>query len=105
MDEYFNYWDVTQAAVKSVNKNYIFGGPGGNLLHRHDKSYGWNLLEHVITGTNYWTNQTGGSIDFIATHCKGTTIINGQRAARTETIMNSEKQVIGTESGVQKKKC
>mgnify|MGYP000166150877 CR=1 FL=1 len=70
VNEYFNYWDVTQAAIKSINPKFIFGGPAENLLHPHQKSFGWKLLEHVVAGKNYWTNATGGSIDFIAAHLK-----------------------------------
>ena len=95
MQQYFNYWDVTLAALNDTNPNLIFGGPGENLMHSHKKSFGWNLLEHVANGTNYWTNTTENRIDFIASHNKGTTLINDEKVARTETILEAEKYIIG----------
>ena len=95
MKEYFNYWDVTSAALNAINPKLVFGGPGDNLLHSHNKSYSWQLLDHITNGINYWTKKKEGRIDFIATHSKGTTSINGKRVARTTTILNSEKTVIG----------
>ena len=95
MQQYFNYWDVTLAAINDTNPNLIFGGPGENLMHSHKKSFGWNLLEHVVNGTNYWTNTTENRIDFIASHNKGTTLINDEKVARTETILEAEKYIIG----------
>ena len=96
MQEYFNYWDVTSAALNDTNPNLIFGGPGENLMHSHKTSFGWNLLEHVVNGKNYWTKTVGSRIDFIASHNKGTSMINGEKAARTETILEAEKYIIGT---------
>ena len=95
MQQYFNYWDVTLAALNDTNPNLIFGGPGENLMHSHKKSFGWNLLEHVVNGTNYWTKTTENRIDFIASHNKGTTLINDEKVARTETILEAEKYIIG----------
>ena len=95
MQQYFNYWDVTLAAINDTNPNLIFGGPGENLMHSHKKSFGWNLLEHVVNGTNYWTKTTENRIDFIASHNKGTTLINDEKVARTETILEAEKYIIG----------
>ena len=95
MQEYFNYWDVTLAALNDTNSNIIFGGPGENLMHSHKTSFGWNLLGHITNGTNYWTNTTENRIDFIASHNKGTTTVNEERFARTETILEAEKYIIG----------
>ena len=95
MQEYFNYWDVTLAALNDTNSNIIFGGPGENLMHSHKTSFGWNLLGHITNGTNYWTNTTENRIDFIASHNKGTTTVNDERVARTETILEAEKYIIG----------
>ena len=95
MQQYFNYWDVTLAALNDTNPNLIFGGPGENLMHSHKTSFGWNLLEHVVNGINYWTNTTENRIDFIASHNKGTTLINDEKVARTETILEAEKFIIG----------
>ena len=51
----------------------------------------WSLIEILVNNLNF-----GQSLFLNVTpYLKGTTTINGNRAARTDTIMNSEKYVIG----------
>ncbi len=62
-----NYWDATSEAIKSVNQDYQFGGPGtARGLTDELKA----VLAHCDTGTNAITGQTGAVLDFISIHRK-----------------------------------
>lgn len=67
-DEYNKLYDYTADAVKRALPTARVGGPnvtgGGYDLMR-------SFLEHVRSGTNYVTGETGSPIDFIGFHAKG----------------------------------
>lgn len=62
-----NYWDATSEAIKAVNNNYIFGGPG-TALGVSDEFKA--VLAHCDTGTNAITGRQGSVIDYISVHRK-----------------------------------
>ncbi len=62
-----NYWDATSEAIKAVNSNYIFGGPGtARGVSEEFKA----VLAHCDTGTNAITGQQGSVLDYISVHRK-----------------------------------
>jgi L-iduronidase len=62
-----NYWDATSEAIKTVNPDYQFGGPGNaTLLSDAFKA----VLAHCDTGTNAITGKSGAVLDFISVHSK-----------------------------------
>jgi len=62
-----NYWDATSEAIKSVNPDYQFGGPGtARGLTDELKA----VLAHCDSGTNAITGETGSVLDFISIHRK-----------------------------------
>ncbi|TVR15041.1 MAG: hypothetical protein EA401_03420 [Planctomycetota bacterium] len=64
-----NYWDATSEAIKSVNPDYVFGGPGtATVLSDEFKA----VLAHCDTGTNAITGEQGSTLDFISVHAKNT---------------------------------
>ena len=62
-----NYWDATSEAIRSVNPDYVFGGPG-NARHLSDTFKA--VLAHCESGTNAITGETGAVLDFISVHSK-----------------------------------
>lgn len=65
--ELLNYWDATSEAIKSVNEDYIFGGPGtARGLSDEFKA----VLEHCEKGINAITGEKGAVLDFISVHRK-----------------------------------
>lgn len=62
-----NYWDATSEAIKSVNRDYIVGGPG-TARGMSDEFIAF--LEHCDTGTNAITGEQGSVLDFISVHRK-----------------------------------
>ncbi len=71
-EEFLKLYDYTAHAVKSALPTAMFGGP-------HSTGPSWDeaadflitFLDHVSTGTNYVTGETGSPLDFIAFHAKG----------------------------------
>lgn len=62
-----NYWDATSEAIKAVNPDYVFGGPGtATVLSDEFKA----VLAHCDTGTNAITGEQGSVLDFISVHAK-----------------------------------
>lgn len=62
-----NYWDATSEAIKSVNPDYQFGGPGtARGLTDELKA----VLAHCDTGMNAITGERGAVLDFISIHRK-----------------------------------
>ncbi len=62
-----NYWDATSEAIKSVNPDYKFGGPGNaTVLSDEFKA----VLAHCDTGTNAITGEKGAVLDYISAHSK-----------------------------------
>ena len=62
-----NYWDATSAAIKAVDEDYRFGGPGNaHLLSNTFKA----VLDHAENGTNAITGERGSVLDFISVHHK-----------------------------------
>ena len=62
-----NYWDATSEAIKAVNGDYQFGGPGtarGLSVEFKD------VLAHCDTGMNVITGKRGAVLDFISVHRK-----------------------------------
>ena len=62
-----NYWDATSEAIKAVNENYLFGGPGTALILSDEFKA---VIEHTYNGTNAITGEQGSVIDFISVHNK-----------------------------------
>lgn len=62
-----NYWDASSEAVKAVNAEFRFGGPGtAHVLSREFKA----VLAHCASGTNAMTGERGAVLDFISVHAK-----------------------------------
>lgn len=62
-----NYWDATSEAIKAVNPEFQFGGPGtARGLSDEFKA----VLAHCDTGTNAITGEKGAVLDFISVHRK-----------------------------------
>lgn len=62
-----NYWDATSEAIKSVDENYIFGGPGtARGLSDELKA----VLAHCDNGQNVITGERGAVLDYISIHRK-----------------------------------
>ncbi|MDG5766043.1 hypothetical protein QA596_01100 [Balneolales bacterium ANBcel1] len=62
-----NYWDATSEAIKAVNENYLFGGPGTALILSDEFKA---VIEHADRGTNAITGEQGSVLDFISVHNK-----------------------------------
>ncbi len=62
-----NYWDATSEAIKAINPDYQFGGPGNaTVLSDEFKA----VMAHCDTGTNAITGEKGAVLDFISVHSK-----------------------------------
>ncbi|WP_420149738.1 GH39 family glycosyl hydrolase [Spirosoma sp.] len=78
-DEYIKLYDYTADAVKRALPTAKIGGPevtGPNwdVSAKFFKAF----LDHVVTGKNYVTGQTGSPLDFITFHAKGAPkVVNG----------------------------
>jgi len=76
-----NYWDATSEAIKAVNEDYQFGGPGvARGLSDEFKA----VVAHCDTGTNVITGKRGAVLDFISVH----------RKALPYQMIDMEKEVI-----------
>ncbi len=62
-----NYWDATSEAIKAVNPDYQFGGPG---TARGVSDEFKAVLAHCDTGTNVITGEQGAVLDYISVHRK-----------------------------------
>jgi len=62
-----NYWDATSEAIKAVNPDYQFGGPG---TARGVSAELKAVLAHCDTGINAITGKQGAVLDFISVHRK-----------------------------------
>ncbi len=84
-EEYMKLYDYTADAVKRALPTATFGGP-------HSTGPSWDkaekflrdFLDHVVSGKNYVTGETGSPIDFIAFHAKGGPKLQGD----TIVLMN-----------------
>ncbi|XP_046367791.2 alpha-L-iduronidase-like [Haliotis rufescens] len=74
---FLNYYDACSEGLKAADPSLILGGPGSSRnsitsgTPRSNKKYAENLLDHVISGRNYFTGEKGVRIDFISLHRKG----------------------------------
>lgn len=76
-----NYWDATSEAIKAVNKDYQFGGPGAATgLSEEFKA----VMAHCDTGMNVITGERGAVLDYISAH----------RKALPYQMIDMEKEVI-----------
>jgi xylan 1,4-beta-xylosidase len=71
-EEYIKLYDYSADAVKRALPTAKIGGPevtgpNWNVSAKFFKTF----LDHVVSGTNYVTGQTGSPIDFITFHAKG----------------------------------
>lgn len=71
-EEYHKLYDYTADAVKRALPTAMMGGPE-STGPSWDKAAAFlkSFLDHVTTGRNYVTGQTGSPIDFITFHAKG----------------------------------
>lgn len=77
-EEYIKLYDYSVEAAKRALPTIIFGGP-------HSTGPSWDeaekflrtFLDHVESGTNYVTGETGSPIDFIGFHAKGRPTLQG----------------------------
>ena len=72
LEEYLKLYDCSADAVKRALPTAIFGGPHttGPSWSEAEK-YLRSFLDHVTSGKNFVTGETGSPIDFIAFHAKG----------------------------------
>ncbi|XP_046331307.2 alpha-L-iduronidase-like [Haliotis rufescens] len=68
---YLNYYDACSEGLKAASQSLIFGGPGDLCDTNKTDTYRDALFEHVTSGTNYFTGETGIRLDFISMHRKG----------------------------------
>lgn len=62
-----NYWDATSEAIKAINTDYQFGGPGtARGLSDEFKA----VLDHCENAKNAITGKKGAVLDFISVHRK-----------------------------------
>jgi xylan 1,4-beta-xylosidase len=71
-EEYIKLYDYSADAIKRALPTAKIGGPevtgpNWNVSAKFFKTF----LDHVVSGTNYVTGQTGSPIDFITFHAKG----------------------------------
>ena len=72
LEEYIKLYDYTAHAVKRALPTANMGGP-------HTTGPSWKpaerylrgFLDHIVSGTNHVTGETGAPLDFIAFHAKG----------------------------------
>ena len=102
---FMNYYDATSEGLRAVDPEIIYGGPGtsgrGDFMMKA-------LLDHVESGTNAITGETGSRLDFISIHKKDAAPRQMQREAEVMAyikrfhpdlaglpIMNNEADPIG----------
>ncbi|CAF1020378.1 unnamed protein product [Rotaria sp. Silwood1] len=68
VEDYCKLYDYSVEAIKRVNKSFKIGGPATSDV---GMEFLRQFLEHVTSGKNYVTNETGTLIDFISFHTKG----------------------------------
>lgn len=73
LEDYCKLYDYSVAAIKRVNNSFKIGGPATSDI---GMEFLKKFLEHVTSGKNYVTNETGTSIDFISFHTKGNILEN-----------------------------
>ncbi len=78
IEEYMKLYDYTAHAVKRALPTIRFGGPHttGPSWDKAEK-YLRTVLDHIVSGKNYVTGETGSPIDFIAFHAKGKPTLQG----------------------------
>ncbi|XP_018413424.1 PREDICTED: alpha-L-iduronidase [Nanorana parkeri] len=64
-----NYYDACSEGLKQASPLLKFGGPGDSCRPRAPIC--WGLLSHCFNGTNFFTQETGVRLDYIALHKKG----------------------------------
>ena len=78
IEEYMKLYDYTAHGVKKALPTIKFGGPHttGPSWDKAEK-YLRTVLDHIVSGKNYVTGETGSPIDFIAFHAKGKPTLQG----------------------------
>uniref|UniRef100_A0A8C5LV15 Alpha-L-iduronidase n=1 Tax=Leptobrachium leishanense TaxID=445787 RepID=A0A8C5LV15_9ANUR len=66
-----NYYDASSEGLKAASFMLKFGGPGDSCRSPPRSPICWGLLAHCFNGTNYFTQETGVRLDYIALHKKG----------------------------------
>lgn len=79
IEEYIKLYDYTADAVKRALPNAKIGGPETTGPGNKDAAaFLSTFLDHVLSGKNYVTGETGSPIDFITFHAKGSPrLVNG----------------------------
>ncbi len=65
---FLNYYDACSEGLKEADESLRFGGPG--TAGAPGNEYFKGLLEHCVSGTNFFTGEKGTRIDFISYHLK-----------------------------------
>ncbi|XP_072261503.1 alpha-L-iduronidase isoform X2 [Pyxicephalus adspersus] len=66
-----NYYDACSEGLKQASQLLKFGGPGDSCRSPPRSPICWGLLGHCFNGTNFFTQETGVRLDYIAIHKKG----------------------------------
>ncbi|XP_040180297.1 alpha-L-iduronidase [Rana temporaria] len=66
-----NYYDACSEGLKQASPLLKFGGPGDSCRSPPRSPICWGLLRHCFNGTNFFTQETGVRLDYIALHKKG----------------------------------
>ncbi|XP_068089677.1 alpha-L-iduronidase [Hyperolius riggenbachi] len=66
-----NYYDACSEGLKKASPLLKFGGPGDSCRSPPRSPICWGLLNHCCNGTNFFTQETGVRLDYIALHKKG----------------------------------
>ncbi|XP_073453697.1 alpha-L-iduronidase isoform X4 [Aquarana catesbeiana] len=66
-----NYYDACSEGLKQASPLLKFGGPGDSCRSPPRSPICWGLLSHCFNGTNFFTQETGVRLDYIALHKKG----------------------------------
>ncbi len=72
LEEYLKLYDYFAKAFKTISPEFKIGGPALTSTDTWKKPENFRFfLDHVTSGKNYATGQTGAPIDFIAIHTYG----------------------------------
>ncbi|XP_076854892.1 alpha-L-iduronidase isoform X2 [Brachyhypopomus gauderio] len=68
---FLNYYDACSEGLRMASPALRLGGPGDACRSPPRSPYCWALFQHCYNGTNYFTQEQGVRLDYIALHKKG----------------------------------
>ncbi|XP_065912337.1 alpha-L-iduronidase-like isoform X1 [Dysidea avara] len=67
---YLNYYDACSEGLRDAHPSLRLGTPANGPCYK-PKTICWQLLQHCVNGTNYFTGEKGVRIDYVSFHMKG----------------------------------